>query len=229
MEIWKKVQGFENYEISNFGRLRNIKTGKFKKLMVNREGYIRTSISDGNTTKSIAVHRLVALAFIENTYNKPLVNHKDSNRSNNNASNLEWATYSENAKHMVENGNNTDKRGINNPMALLTKEQVLEIRAFEGPSRVLAEKFNISTNAIDRVRVGASYKNIGGRLLEVGARDLENAHKIHRKLSDEEVRKIRFSEELKNLSNRKLASLFGVGKTTIDCIKNFKTYKHIVL
>lgn len=226
MEIWKTVIGFENYEISNLGNLRNKITGRYKKLSTNKEGYIRTSISNKEKVISIAVHRLVAIEFVENPEGKPLVNHKDSNRSNNKAENLEWATPSENAKYMVEQGNSLDKNGVLNPMALLTEEQVLEIREFDGPSAILAKKFNISTNAIDRVRVRDSYKNVGGRILPKGSRNTENAHKIHRKLTDEQVLEIRQNTES---SNRKLAKEFGVAKSTIEAIKNFKTYKHIVL
>lgn len=226
MEIWKTVTGFENYEISNLGNLKNKITGRYKKLSVNKEGYIRTSISNKEKTISIAVHRLVAIEFVENPEDKPLVNHKDSNRSNNKAENLEWVTPSENATHMVTQGNNSDKNGILNPMALLTEEQVLEIREFDGPSIILAKKFNMSSNAIDRVRVGDSYKNVGGRILPKGSRNVENAYKIHRKLADEQVLEIRQNKEL---SNRKLAEAFGVAKSTIEAIKNFKTYKHIVL
>ena len=229
MEIWKTIEDFENYEISNYGNLRNKITGRFKKLTVNKEGYIRTSISNKDRTISVAVHRLVALAFITNEDNKPLVNHKDSNRANNHVSNLEWATFSENAKHMVDQGNNIDKNGVHNPMSILTEEQVLEIRDFEGPSSVLAYKFGVSTNAIDRVRVGDSYKNVGGRILPKGSRNVVNSQAIHRKLTDEQVASIRFSEDYKSVSNRKLATIFGVAKSTIEGIRNFKTYKHVVL
>lgn len=229
MEIWKTVEGFNNYEISNYGNLKNKVTGRYKKLTTNKEGYIRTSISNGEKTVSIAVHRLVALAFIDNPDNKPIVNHKDSNRANNIASNLEWATASENAKHMVEQGNSIDKNGTANPMSLLTEEQVLEIRAFDGSSTELASKFNVSTNAIDKVRVGDSYKNVGGRILPKGSRNSINAHAIHRKLTDNQVYDIRFSEQYANISNRELAKIFNIGKSTIECIKNFKTYKHVVL
>ena len=167
--------------------------------------------------------------FIINHDNKPQVNHIDANKLNNNVSNLEWVTFSENAKHMVEQGNSVDKNGTANPMSLLTEEQVLEIRSFDGSSTELAIKFGVSTNAIDRVRVGDSYKNVGGRILPKGYRNSTNAQAIHRKLTDAQVYSIRFSEQYINISNRQLAKIFNIGKSTIDCIKNFKTYKHVVL
>jgi hypothetical protein len=67
--------------------------------LTNRGGYIFTGLSKNSIIKTYPVHRLVALAFIDNPENKPQVNHKDKNRSNNNLSNLEWSTASENNIH----------------------------------------------------------------------------------------------------------------------------------
>lgn len=66
----------------------------------NVNGYKHVKI--GN--KLIYVHRLVATAFIPNPDNKPQVNHKDGNKSNNNVNNLEWVTAKENSRHAVETG-----------------------------------------------------------------------------------------------------------------------------
>ena len=65
-------------------------------------GYLRVSLSKDGKTKKHLVHRLVALAFLENKYNKPDVNHKDGNKANNNFKNLEWVTKSENILHAIE-------------------------------------------------------------------------------------------------------------------------------
>lgn len=105
MEIWKKVNGFENYEVSNFG---NVRSNHYFKIRIlkqennrgNEKGsYKRVLFSKQNKKYRFQVHRLVAMLFLENLENKPCVNHIDGNPSNNNFSNLEWCTYSENEKH----------------------------------------------------------------------------------------------------------------------------------
>jgi hypothetical protein len=97
-EVWLQIKDFENYEISSLGRVRNTKTSRMLKL-TKKGGYIYAGLSANSKGKSIPVHRLVALAFIENPENKPQVNHKDKNRSNNSVENLEWTTALENNLH----------------------------------------------------------------------------------------------------------------------------------
>lgn len=98
MEEWKIINDFSNYSISNFGNVMNTKSNKKMKLC-NKSGYYHISLTNGTIRKSLKVHRLVAIAFIENLENKPEVNHKDKNKLNNNISNLEWVTRTENNKH----------------------------------------------------------------------------------------------------------------------------------
>lgn len=101
-EVWKKVNypGLENkYDISNYGKIYSYFLKKIKKTRENCCGYEVFTYSLNGITKSLSVHRLVAFTFIPNIENKPIVNHKDHNRLNNNVDNLEWMTYSENSKH----------------------------------------------------------------------------------------------------------------------------------
>jgi hypothetical protein len=98
-EIWKTIEDFPNYEVSNFGNIRNKSKLKMK-LHQNYAGYLKISLQNINK-KSIScfTHRLVAKAFIPNLENKPTVNHIDRDKTNNNVYNLEWATMSEQNKH----------------------------------------------------------------------------------------------------------------------------------
>ena len=70
----------------------------------NFEGYKRVKLTQNGKRKSFLIHRLVALAYIPNTYNKPIVNHINSNRTDNRVENLEWVTHKENSQHASRNG-----------------------------------------------------------------------------------------------------------------------------
>ena len=98
MEEWRVINGFPNYSVSNLGNIRNNKTGKFLKSCV-KSGYLNITLINDKIKKTFKVHRLVALAFIENTENKTDVNHKNKNKLDNTLSNLEWMTRKENNQH----------------------------------------------------------------------------------------------------------------------------------
>ena len=93
MSVWKTITDFPNYEVSDAGEVRNVRTGRVLKCVLNN-GYHVIMLFPGRN--NIKVHRLVALHFIENPENKPFVDHIDRDRANNHVSNLRWATPSEN-------------------------------------------------------------------------------------------------------------------------------------
>lgn len=93
-EIWKPVVGFEEYyEVSDAGRVRSLRSGQIRKPVPNQtNGYLTMVLHGDNFKKTMTVHRIVAQAFCEKPANCDFVNHKDENKHNNNASNLEWVT-----------------------------------------------------------------------------------------------------------------------------------------
>lgn len=95
--------GFDQYAVTTDGRVYTINDHKFMKLSVDN-GYNRVNLSRDGKKHRLAVHRLVAQAYIPNPENKPTVNHIDGNKTNNNVSNLEWATYKEQTAHAVATG-----------------------------------------------------------------------------------------------------------------------------
>lgn len=121
MERWKPVENYEGlYEVSDLGRVRRvdsyIKTGikhsetrlckgRILKQRLKRNGYLTVDLSKEQKVKTISVHRLVAIAFCEKeNEEKKVVNHKNANKLDNRAKNLEWTTSKENKSHAIQNG-----------------------------------------------------------------------------------------------------------------------------
>lgn len=113
-EEWRDVPGYEGiYQVSNQGRLRN--QHKLLSISVNWDGYHRARLWKNGKKAQVALHRLVALAFCPNPEHKPQVNHKDGDRSNCKAENLEWVTNAENQRHrraVIGSGGNCSKRAV---------------------------------------------------------------------------------------------------------------------
>ena len=112
-EIWKDVEGYEGiYQISNTGKvkslertclIRNNSTRIVKECIlkpkITRLGYKEVTLYKDKTKKNLRINRLVAIAFIPNPHNYPIVNHKDEDKLNNNESNLEWCTHKYNSNY----------------------------------------------------------------------------------------------------------------------------------
>lgn len=114
MELWKDIKNADNYEVSNCGNVRNKTTQYVLKPRLCKTGYYQVNIKFNNETKfkNQYVHRLVAETWLSNEDNKPSVNHKDGNKSNNNVENLEWMTYTEQQNHRTKT---LGKKNIGSP------------------------------------------------------------------------------------------------------------------
>ena len=95
-ERWKKIDGYDNYTVSTFGRVRNDDTNKILKNSFNSHGYHHVGLYKNNKETKMKIHRLVANAFIKNPEGKKCVDHINNNKIDNNITNLRWATDSEN-------------------------------------------------------------------------------------------------------------------------------------
>ena len=155
-EVWVSIQwikGFENlYSISNLGRLRrdrdakNTYKGRIIKPHVEKHGYLHVTLYHRNNRVSTRIHRLVARAFLCPCPTNYEVNHKDGDKSNNKATNLEYTTHLRNMKH----ANSLEL--IYKPGAKLTFEQVQEIRRTyvkkRGAQKQLMEKYGVDRKTV---------------------------------------------------------------------------------
>lgn len=111
-EIWKDIKGFDNYRISNYGRVQSCTKIKdylncviiYENIVIlnpwdDGRGYKKVSLFKNKKRINKKVHRIVAETFLPNPNNYPIINHKDENPSNNHVDNLEWCTYKYNSNY----------------------------------------------------------------------------------------------------------------------------------
>jgi NUMOD4 motif/HNH endonuclease len=141
MEIWKDVVGYEGlYMVSNKGRMKSLNRfradgisvkGRVLKLQTCKDGYYKLNLSKDGKKKTFRVNRLVALSFIDNPLDLPVVNHKDGDKKNNEVVNLEWCTVSENTKHGFDKlGRVGNNGGMNKVVSQLDKSSNHIIKTF---------------------------------------------------------------------------------------------------
>jgi hypothetical protein len=179
-EIWKTIEDYSNYAVSNLGRVKNINRQYILK-QSNRGGYSSVSLKNSNCKKNFRVHRLVANAFIPNIENKSDVNHKDKNRSNNNINNLEWMTRKENNQHKSidlvykNNRNKTILRINKNNNDILEKYSSIELAGIWALNNKLTKTSHNGRNAIGNCLIGLSKTAYGYKWkYENNYEDLEN-------------------------------------------------------
>ena len=101
MEVFKDIKSNPDYQISNEGRVWSKKSNRYMKLQKDACGYLRVQLYMGNgKARTEKVHRLVAIAFIDNPDNLPEVNHINHQRDDNRVENLEWVSHKENSEKM---------------------------------------------------------------------------------------------------------------------------------
>lgn len=160
-EEWKPVVGFEGlYEVSNFGNVKSICAGRWKSTMIrkpvpDRDGYLTVNLKKNGKYVCAKIHRLVAKAFISNPNNLPQINHKDEDKANNRADNLEWCDCRYN-----NNYNDRPKR-FYKPVIQLTDDG-REIQRFESV-KAAAESIGINPANISGVLTGRRLKTGGFR------------------------------------------------------------------
>lgn len=133
IEIYKTILEFPKYEISNLGNCRNIKRLNILKPQLTKKVYYQYGLQkineDGKRIeKHQYQHRLIAMYFIDNPYNKTDVDHIDGNPSNNNIENLRWVTKSENLRNQKKATNKTSNyKGISYDKSRNKWRSVIEV------------------------------------------------------------------------------------------------------
>lgn len=180
IEIFADIPGYEGiYQVGNFGTIKSVegffiknrKGGKDKMAVYRPEsvrkfkysefGYLQTSLWLNGSAKWRIVHRLVAMCFIPNPNNLPMVLHKDDNPSNARWDNLQWGTQSDNILDCSKK--NRGFRGILNNNSKLSEDDIPKIRKLlsEGvSSRKIATMFGVTKSPILWIKHNKSWSHI---------------------------------------------------------------------
>lgn len=150
-EIWRNVEGYENYQVSNLGNVkslnyRNTGTEQILKPRDDTHGYLIVALFKKGKGKNFKIHRLVAKAFLANPENFGDVNHKNEIKTDNRVENLEWCTRQYNLNYGTHNERVAKTLGI--PVVQLTKTG--EYVATYQSAKYLKRNFNFNDTRINQ-------------------------------------------------------------------------------
>jgi hypothetical protein len=155
-EIWLSIKDIANYEVSNLGRVKNIRTNYVLTPMLDNKGYERVDLC----YKTYRVHRLVAQSFIPNNANKPQINHINGIKNDNRVHNLEWCTNSENQIHAIKNNLKTILKGEQVVNHKINDKIALSIFNSNDTQRSIAKEYNISQRVVLNIKKKRAWVHI---------------------------------------------------------------------
>ena len=169
MEIWKTIESYPDYAVSNRGRIKRVTSsqrvaiGYIRKPVKNRGGYLQVTLYCSHPAgKKFQIHRLVLAAFVGPCQEGRECNHIDGDKTNNCVGNLEWVTPSQNTRHKFDVLGYQAARGEQQGMAKLTELQVRKIRDLSGcyPQYEIAEMFNVGKSTVEHVINRRTWKHV---------------------------------------------------------------------
>jgi hypothetical protein len=161
-EEWKQYLDFNNYLISNFGRIKNKLTNriKYRAEKPGCKSYKQTTMLKDGISHRFFMHVLVLLTFVGKRPKGLVACHNNGNLRDNRLENLRWATPKENVKDAVEHG--TFKLGIHN-RSKISESDVIAIRSYKHHLRLnkkLSEYYGVSIGVIYDIRARRTWKHI---------------------------------------------------------------------
>lgn len=179
-ELWKNIKEFEDYSVSNLGRIKNNRLSRYLTPTENTAGYLHVRLYKNPRKKVFRVHKLVAIEFLGEIPTGLEVNHKDGVKTNNRLDNLEYLTHKENVKHAIKlglvggrrKGCNVCNNGSNWPVLIgednysskLTELKVLRIRRLYKynamSKKALGRIFCVSNTTIRKIVNRVNWKHI---------------------------------------------------------------------
>lgn len=233
-EAWRPASGFPKYEVSSLGRVRRAvrgnatQPGRILVGKVSRNGYRQLSLSNnGRRPDSILAHRLVAAAFIGPRPPGKQINHKNGDKLDNRAENLEYCTLSENLLHRHRVLGVKGQRGEKSSSAKLTTAQVIEIRRTAGSitNGEWGGRLGVSPSLISMIRTGRIWPDAGGPTGYRWTKRARGERTGAAKLTEADVRFIRANRG--TMTQKALAAHFGVANSLISHVQSGRGWSHV--
>ena len=143
-DMWYPIPGYPLYEITEYGDVRNIKTGRFLKGHIDEDGYPKITVRDEfGKPRHLQRAKLVAITFIPNPNNKPTVDHIDTDRMNCHYTNLRWASRKEQSNNPLTKEHYARAKR-SRVVKQSTKEKLRETS--KGNQNGTSKQYSISTN-----------------------------------------------------------------------------------
>lgn len=205
--------GADEYCITSKGRVYSLKSKRFLNLQYNDNGYTCVTLRIDGKTKTLRVHRLVALTYLKDTYFEGAhVNHKDGDKTNNCVDNLEWVNRSENMLHAYSKG-----LVVSKPHKITDEEVHLICQFLEQGSRItdVAKMFNVDRDQIYRIISGTAYNYISFEY------NLQSVPK-QQKISPEKVMEV-CELLVKGEAVRAISEQTGIHVSSVKAIKQRRT------
>lgn len=228
-EEWREIPGLLGYEASSEGRIRRtVAVGRYGanhvlSQNVSEPGYPRVNLQ-------LLVHGLVARAFLGTRPKGRFINHKDGNKRNAAADNLEYVTPSDNAVHAYTLG--LQPCGERHGRARLTDAQVAEIRTqyggLAGEQSRLAEVYGVSQGLISQIVRGEIWTHLPlGKVQRSNARHLRGEVHLFATVTDTVVRRLREQYAVGGVTHDDLAKQYNISRTTVSRIIRGRIWKHV--
>lgn len=164
--MFKKIRGY-NYEVSDTGEVRNMKTERIlKNYSYEKDSYLQVNLCKNGKVKNCYVHRLVLETFVGTCPEGMEACHNNGNAGDNRVKNLRWDTRKNNIKDSIDQGTRFIQRGSKHSMSKLTEEQVREIRAKyirynrDVNTYTLAKEYGVSNQEISNIVNNKRWKSI---------------------------------------------------------------------
>lgn len=166
------------YTVDTIGRIYSKFSKNYLKPYVNTSGYYLVDLYHKKRRHTMQVHRIVAIAFIPNPELLPTVNHKNGNKANNTAENLEWMTRLDNVRHAWITGLAKPRYGTDNPANKYTEEQIHAVCSYIEmdilTNREIATACGVNITLIRDIKFRGKWKHISSMY------DLSNSRKTYK-------------------------------------------------